>query len=417
MPGSTMKIATLAAAAEMLGWSFVFETRLVAMGPIESGVLNGDLVVVGSGDPSMVETDGAAKTFAEWASTLKAAGVRTITGRVVGDDNSFDDQMLGPGWMWDDLAGRDAVGVSALQYNENIVQATITPGPRTGASAEVALAPAESHLEVHDEIVTAEAGTVPSIVVRRSAGSNRLDLSGSTPLGGDPLIRSVSVDNPTLFFVTALRDALTAAGIDIRGPAVDIDDVTDAPKQADGHVLLVHHSPPLSTLAIRLMKNSVNLYAETLLKTVGGTNGSPTFEGGRMATSRTLEPWGISPSGIVQVDGSGLSRYNYVTVDTLVAVLMHVYKDERQRAPFVASLPVAGRDGTLALRMKNSAAEGHVLAKSGALANVRSLAGYATTADGEPLVFAIVANNYGTMPEVAIAAIDAIAVKLAEFRR
>jgi len=168
---------------------------------------------------------------------------------------------------------------------------------------------------------------------------------------------------------------------------------------------------------VRLMKNSVNLYAETLFKTVGGTSGAPTFESGRMATTAALEPWGVEPTGIIQVDGSGLSRYNYITAETLVTVLMHVYRDDHMREPFEASLPIAGRDGTLALRLKETAAEGNVRAKSGTLANVRSLAGYATSANGEPLVFALVANNYGTMPEVAIAAIDAIVVKLAEFRR
>ena len=168
---------------------------------------------------------------------------------------------------------------------------------------------------------------------------------------------------------------------------------------------------------MRLMKNSVNLYAETLLKTIGATAGAPTFEGGRMAAADTLQPWGVSPAGVVQVDGSGLSRYNYVTAETLVTVLMHVDRSDGLRGPFEASLPVAGRDGTLAARMKGTAAEGNARAKSGTLANVRSLAGYVMDANGEPLVFAIVANNFGTMPDVAIAAIDAIVVKLAEFKR
>jgi D-alanyl-D-alanine carboxypeptidase/D-alanyl-D-alanine-endopeptidase (penicillin-binding protein 4) len=182
-------------------------------------------------------------------------------------------------------------------------------------------------------------------------------------------------------------------------------------------VLGIHHSPPLSDLATRLMKNSVNLYAETLLKTIGARAGAATFEGGRTAAAAALQPWGVVPAGVVQVDGSGLSRYNYVTPEALVTVLMHVDGNEGMRQPFEASLPVAGRDGTLAARMKGTAAEGNARAKSGTLANVRSLAGYVISADGEPLVFAIVANNFGTMPDVAIAAIDAIVVKLAEFKR
>jgi D-alanyl-D-alanine carboxypeptidase/D-alanyl-D-alanine-endopeptidase (penicillin-binding protein 4) len=136
-----------------------------------------------------------------------------------------------------------------------------------------------------------------------------------------------------------------------------------------------------------------------------------------MAAAATLQPWGVAPAALVQVDGAGLSRYNYVTPEALVTVLMHIDHDVAMRGPFEASLPIAGRDGTLAARMKGTAAEGNVRAKSGTLANVRSLAGYVTAADGEPLVFAMIANNFGTMPETAVAAIDAIAARLADFRR
>ncbi len=418
MPGSTMKIVTLAAAAERLGWDYVYDTRLVAAGPIDAGMLNGDLVVVGSGDPSIVDADGVAEgIFTGWAETLKSGGVRTITGRIIGDDNAFDDEALGPGWAWDDLQGRDAAGVSALQYNENTVRVTIAPGAAIGASSVAVLTPAGSHLDLSNQITTAEALAVPSITARRSPGSNRLELHGSIPLGSQPIARVVSVNNPTLFFVTALRNALTAQGIEVRGAAADVDDLKDAPSLASGTVLVIHRSPPLSELATRLMKDSVNLYAETLLKTIGATSGAATFEGGRMAAAVTLQPWGVVPGGVVQVDGSGLSRYNYVTPETLVTVLMHVDRDDGMRERFEASLPVAGRDGTLAARMKGTAAEGNARAKSGRLANVRSLAGYVMSADGEGLVFAIVANNFGTMPDVAIAAIDAIVVKLAEFKR
>jgi D-alanyl-D-alanine carboxypeptidase/D-alanyl-D-alanine-endopeptidase (penicillin-binding protein 4) len=418
MPGSTMKIVTLAAAAARLGWEYVYDTRLVAAGSIEAGVLNGDLLVVGSGDPSVVDADGvAAGLFARWAGTLKEAGVHTVAGRIVGDDNAFDDEALGPGWAWDDLQGRDATGVSGLQYNENVVQATIAPGVAIGDPAIVTLTPAGSHLDLDNELTTAAAGTVPAIAARRSPGSDRLELDGAIPLGSEPIARFVSVNNPTLFFVTALRDALTTQGIEVRGAAVDIDDLKNTPSPAGATVLAVHHSPPLSVLAMRLMKNSVNMYGETLLKTLGAAAGAPTFESGRMAAADTLQPWGVSPAGLIQVDGSGLSRYNYLTPDTLVTILRHVDRDSLAREPFEESLAIAGRDGTLAARMKGTAAEANARAKSGTLANVRSLAGYVMSADGEPLVFAIVANNYGTMPEVAIAAIDAIVVKLAEFRR
>jgi D-alanyl-D-alanine carboxypeptidase/D-alanyl-D-alanine-endopeptidase (penicillin-binding protein 4) len=420
MPGSAMKIVTLAAAAERLGWDYVYETRLIAGGPIDAqtGVLDGDLFIEGSGDPSIV-TDAGMTTgfFPAWADTLKARGVRTVTGRVVGNDNAFDDEALGPGWAWDDLAGRDATAVSALQYNENVVIATIAPGNAVGAPAVVTVAPSGSTLVVDNRLTTTAPALPAAITLRRSPGSDRIELRGSVPIGGGPFIRPVSVDNPTMFFAGAFRDALTAAGIEVRGPAADIDDLVDRPSPENWTVLATHQSPPLSGLAVRLMKNSQNLYAETLMKTLGATSGSPSFESGRIVATAALLPWGVDPSGLVQVDGSGLSRYNYATADTLADVLMRVHEDPRLRAPFAASLPIAGVDGTLAARMKGTAAEGKARAKSGTLANVRSLAGYVTTPDGEPLVFAVIANNFGRMPESAIAAIDAIVARLAEFRR
>jgi len=417
MPGSTMKVITLAVAAERLGWDYTFDTRVVATGPIESGVLEGDLVIVGSGDPSITTDADGTLVFSDLATALKMQGVHAITGRIVGDDNVFDDEAYGPGWAWDDLAGRDSPAIGGLQYNENTVQAIVAAGPSVGSATTVSFAPASGRVTVDNRVITSYDGTTPVAAVRRSPANGRLEFEGSIPVGSAPLVRVVSVDNPTLFFAAALRDGLTAAGIRIDGPAVDVDDLAPWPAANLGTLLWTHRSPPLAVLAMRLMKNSQNLYAETLFKSIGILASSPTFEGGRTIVGETVWPWGVSPTGLIQVDGSGLSRYNYVTADTLVTVLTHVYRDNRLRGPFEASLPVAGQDGTLAGRMQGTAAAGNAVAKSGTLANVRSLAGYVTSAGGERLVFAIIANNYGTMPEGALTAIDAIVVKLAEFRR
>ena len=360
MPGSTLKIVTLAAAAERLGWDYAYDTRLVATGPIDAGagILSGDLLVVGSGDPSIVAGDEmAGHLFVEWAERLKTNGVRTITGQIIGDDNAFDDEALGPGWAWDDLQGRDATGISGLQYNENTVQATIVPGASVGAPAIVTFAPDGSGLDLDNQLTTTDAGTAPAIAARRSPGSNRLELRGSVPLAIEPIVRPVSVDNPTLFFVNALRSALIASGLDVRGPAVDIDELAEAPAPGSGTLIAAYRSPPLSALAMRLMKNSQNLYAETLLKTIGRVTGAPTFENGRRVAGETVFSWGVAPAGLVQVDGSGLSRYNYLTPETLVTLLMHINQDDRLRLPFEASLPIAGRDGTLAARMTGTAAK------------------------------------------------------------
>ena len=221
------------------------------------------------------------------------------------------------------------------------------------------------------------------------------------------MIRLVSVVNPTLYFVSALRTALIASGIEIRGPAVDIDDLADASALASRTPLLIHRSAPLSELAVTMMKLSQNLYAETFLMAAGGP---PTVR-------EELSRWGIEEGSVVVADGSGLSRYNIATAEAFVKILTHVYRDERLRGPYEIALPIAGRDGTLANRMRRTAAEGNARAKTGAFANARGLAGYVRTADNETLVFSIMANNFGTTADIIERAADAIVVKLAEFSR
>ena len=418
MPASCMKIVTLAAAAEKLGWNYTYETRVLTAGTIADGVLAGDLIVVGSGDPSLVAADGMAdRVFGDWAQRLKQRGVRVVSGRVIGDDNGFEKETLGFGWMWDDLPTDDSAGVGALQYNESAVRVAVAPGPAAGDAAAVSIVPADSGLGIASSVTTGAAGAQTSISTRRLPGSMKLELGGTIAVGAGPSTLTVSVDNPTQFFVTALRSALIANGIDVRGPAVDIDDVRDLPAGARTPVVS-YRSAPLSELAVRLMKVSQNQYAETLLKSVSAAPGVvPTAAGGWLAAQAIFERWGIASGSLIQRDGSGLTRYDFVTPEALVAILTHVDRDPQLRGPFEASLPIAGRDGTLANRMKGTPAEGNARAKTGSMTAVRGLSGYVTSADGEPLVFSILANNFDTPAATITRTEDAIVVRLAQFRR
>ena len=230
----------------------------------------------------------------------------------------------------------------------------------------------------------------------------------------------VAVDNPTLYFVRGLRSALVANGIDVRGPAVDIDDITATPSPPINNQPMLHRSPPISTLAVRLMKDSQNQYAETFLKSLGTptANAGPlTAFGARAAYQEIFDRWGVHEGGMIVRDGSGLSRYDFVTAEALVTILEHVYKDDKLRGPFEASLPVAGRDGTLSNRFKGTAAEGNLRAKTGSMTGVRTLSGYLTTASGEPLVFAILANNFETPADVVNRATDAIVLRLISYKK
>ena len=413
MPASSMKVVTLAAAAEKLGWEFHYETRVFPIGFVRAGVLHGDLVVVGSGDPSLDDWDGnATRLFAEWATQLKAAGISEIDGRLVGDDNAFEDETIGLGWAWDDLPAGFAAGVSALQFNEANVQLRLGPGDAVGDKAIATVSPEFAGITLNNLIVTGPPNSVGNVTRRRLPGSSRLELRGTLPLRGRPYAQTASVDNPTLYFVNALRSALIADGIPVRGAAVDIDDLPTPPSHDGLTPLITYSSPPLSMLATTMMKLSQNQFAEALFKTLGGGSS----EAARVAERDTLQRWGIDPASTILADGSGLSRYNYITPATMVAVLAHVAHTDALRANYQSTLPIAGRDGTLELRMKGTAAEGRALVKTGSMTGVRTAAGYVAAADGQMVVFAIFANNFENSSAVINAATDEIIVRLATYR-
>lgn len=420
MPASTMKILTLAASAERLGWDFTFETRLVTAASVEAGVLKGDLIAVGSGDPSLGGRVGDnGRAFASFADALWDAGIRTIDGRLIGDDRAFDDDGVGAGWSWDDLAYGYAAPVGALAYDENAVELIVRAGPSQGAAAEVTIPLASvTGLIVDNQVVTSATGEAPALDLRRAPGTTRLLVRGTVPAGAPALVRTVSVDNPTNFFIRTLLQALMARGIAVTGVAIDIGSVSPPPPLDSARVLVTHRSAPLSDLAGPLMKVSRNVYGEALLKTLGRTTGQAgSVRTGRQAVQDVLAGWGISPDRFILSDGSGLSRYNYVTADALVTVLRRLAGDPRHATAFEATLPIAGRDGTLRTRLAGTPAENNVRAKTGSISNVRAISGYLRTRDGEGLAFAIVANNFSAPAERVDETIDRTLERLAAFSR
>jgi len=418
MPASNMKIVTLATAAETLGWDHRFTTTLESAAPVEAGTLAGDLIVRGGGDPTINTRDGRAETvFDGWAAALKAAGIYRIDGRIIGDDNAFDEAGLGGGWAWDYLQYGYAAPVGALQFNEDEAALTIRPGAREGDPVFVELSTG-SGLRLFNRAVTGAPKSPPTVEYDRRSDSATLDVSGTMAIDAAPITYDVAVVNPTVFFVQALKDALTTRGIEVAGEAIDGDDVLNLPAATARHELARTPSPPLRDIATVLMKVSQNLYAETLLKAAGAAGGGlGTTEGGRVATRKLMESWGISQNSYVQMDGSGLSRYNYLTADMLVTILEHIYRDPRHRDAFMATLPIAGRDRIVANRMRMSRAENNARAKTGSIANVRAFSGFVTTRDGEVLAFSILANHF-TAPAATVNWITDLAVEtLANFTR
>jgi len=419
LPASTQKLLTAAVAAERLGWDHRFTTRVLATGPIgQDGTLDGDLVIVGSGDPTInPRHESRWNALDEWAQTLQSRGLKTISGHLVGDDNAFAEPGWGAGWAWDDLQYGFSAPVGALQYHENQIDVVIGPGMAPGVPAIIGTSPTGSGVFIVNQVKTADAGADATIDIARMPGTPFLEVRGQIPSGGKPITVTAAVDNPTRLYLNAFRDALGRHGIAVAGSTWDIDEMRDPPKMDGATELLVDRSATLAEIVDVMMKWSRNGYAETLLFAIAPPGEPATAEQGLDSLRQTLAAWGIARDLYRPRDGSGLSRYNYLTADALTLLLRHVRAYSPHAEVFRSTLPVAGVSGTMAGRMKGTPAEGRVFAKTGSMSNVRAVSGYLTTLDEEPLAFSILINGYLVASTDIDALVDKVLVRLVEFKR
>jgi D-alanyl-D-alanine carboxypeptidase/D-alanyl-D-alanine-endopeptidase (penicillin-binding protein 4) len=400
MPASNMKILTMATAAERLGWGYRFETTLESTAPIVNGVLDGDLVVRGSGDPTISYRDVVAvKTFDEWAQQLNAAGISGISGRIIGCDDALDDEELGNGWSWDDLAYGYAAPITGLVFNESLVRINARPGIAPADPAVIEVVPDGDHgLTIVNHVTTGLSDEPANLDLKRLNGDSTLELVGRVPLASQRTATlTASVVNPTQFFARAVKSALIARGFSISGDAVDMDALAanDPARQlALPNVLARHRSAPLSEIGRTFMKVSQNLYGELLVKAIGRSAGAGTTARGQQAIRETLDGWGVPSDSYILADGSGLSRMNFVSAEAVMKILEKMHGDPKHRASFFEALPVGAQDGTLRSRLHASWTAGNVHAKTGSIANARALSGYARSRSGETIAFSIIANNF-----------------------
>ncbi len=361
MPASNMKILTGATALTQLGADFRFRTRVATAGTISDGVLAGDLVVFGRGDPSFSDAmrGDFRKAFLEMADSLAAHGVRRIAGTLRKGGDAFSDDQYGFGWEFDDADAPYGAGVDELYTNEGFTKIRRLNARGDSVTAEVA---------IHDHVA---------------------------------------------YFFAALREGLAARGITIAGSTDIVAPATDADAPVTLFTLV---SPPLREILKAVEKPSQNQIAEILFKTLGlERTGVGTADSGRRVVERQLAAWGAAPDGYAVRDGSGLSRHDYVSPETLVRVL-----DAMRRSPDFAvwydALPIGGVDGTIASRMKGTPAERNVHAKTGTVDKARSLSGYVTTADGRLLIFSFLCNNFTRRNADVEQVQDAILARLAAVR-
>ena len=414
VPASVAKLVSVATAADAVGWDYRYTTTLRATGPIADGVLRGDLLVVGSGDPSIGGRAG--DDLAAWVEALKAAGIRRIEGRVIGDDDLVDEPRPQLAWAWDDLGYTTGALFGALNLAENRSTVTIAPGPSSGMPAVVTLDQRLAFRAVTNRVATGPAGSPQLLWPEQRPGDLSLTVAGSIPAAAPPAFLGVAVGNPTLWFASALKSRLVRDGIEVSGNAVDIDDVVPTPARETATVIHTHRSRALAEIAQPLLKDSINLYAEALMRLNAAPGVLPTNDAALEGVRKRLDAWGISNASYQLVDGSGLSRRDAISADAVLSLLERM-ADPTGKSPFVTGLPIAGADGSLSTRMKGTAAENNVRAKTGTMSNIRTLAGYVTTRDGERLAFVILINNFEGTSANANDALDAIAVRLASFSR
>jgi len=415
-PASNQKLLTSSAAFVLLGPDFNFKTSLVCdSSAFNKDVINGDLVLVGRGNPDLSTGD-----LSTLAQALAQQGIREVTGNIICDDFYFDDVRWGSGWMWDDDPSWLFSRFSALTINDNAVEVAVTPGRSLGHPAQVMINAPSPFVEfINASITVARRQQIDSLSLPRLSLARRWQenqnvyvISGAIGMEEAPREEKINVLDPALLAGYVLHDVLLLNGIQVRGR------IFRGFGPSKVRVLAEHEAPILPVLT-NLNKISDNLTAELVLKTIGAERfGRPgTAEKGVAAMRAFLQNSGVDTLAINSADGSGVSRYNLVTPDGLVDLLTAMWQREDLRPAFVSTLPIAGVDGTLSNRMRGSAAEGVLRAKTGSLSGVSSLSGYTITAEGEAVVFSMMMQHYLVKDAAVRSVQDRIAAEITAFRR
>lgn len=392
---SVMKLFTTAVALDVLGPDYTFATSLFYCGNIDSKTetLTGNLVLNGGRDPAFYSSffeDHYKDCFDSWCRQLKEKGIRNIKGQLRIDLFGRDRIFVPGGWAWDDVGNYYGTGVSDLTFGDNLYEIHFESSKYIPHIAPIRLIkPEMEDLSLENKVFTS-AKSGDNTIVYGAPGSWHQSIEGTIPTNQTDFVVKAAMPDPPLIAGQLLIKKMGENGIRISGGVIK-ESLTDGPKLT---LVGTQLSPPLKDLIVPLNKESLNLYAEHLLREIGHKlSGEPSLEKGLEAYRQFCIDKGIDGVGFFPEDGSGLSRSNAMTAQTLVETMKHVY-DGPNREIFFNSLPVAGVDGTLKNSFKGTPLEKNVRAKTGSMSRVRSIAGTLKTKSGKNILFAILINNF-----------------------
>lgn len=430
-PASNSKLYTMALALDRLGGDYRIKTSLyAATRPNRSGTLKADLIVYGRGDPTINARLNSNDIFRALGPLVRAvtnAGIKRIEGDLVGDDSFFHGPPFGSGWAWDDMQYYYGAEISALTINDNRLEISVKPGAQTNASCKLSVSPATGWIVLSNRTETIAKGSRRSISFYRPLDQNVVYVLGKMPLDDKGYAEDVTTPNPAGYFIAFLKEALAKNGVKVTGKLRTANWLDHQARPLD-HGKLVElgsaESPTVRELVREVQKPSQNLYTDLILAHIGALKQSPdapadqtSEELGIRELGKFLEEVGVKHGNVFFEEGSGLSRNNVATPNATIALLQFMAR-HREAGAYINALPVAGVDGTLRTRMKDTAAAGNVKAKTGTLRWANSLSGYVTSGTGERLAFCVMLNRYhSTDPDRgARSEVDAVAVMLAEFK-
>jgi serine-type D-Ala-D-Ala carboxypeptidase/endopeptidase (penicillin-binding protein 4) len=423
-PASNMKLFTTAAALEYLGAEHRFTTYLIADGPIREGVLEGNLYLYGTGDPTLGTrfAERPAAALVALADTLALLGVREIRGALIGDGSFFSGPGHGAGWQETYMNAWYAASAGALSVHENLVRIEVRPGA-AGAPPELKFIPGGRGVAVRNAAVSGGGGRAS---VLRGSYDGPIQVTGR--VGSASTGHAVPINDPAMYAAALMRDVLEDRKILVHGGARAIEDAEQspitgrtvfAPALDEGErqirVLAEHRSGPLQEILGAINRDSHNFYSEQVLRAVGrAATGVGTAHAGGWAVKNIIARAGVDTTGVRIADGSGLSALNSASATDFVTILAYMASSPHAEA-FLGSLPVAGQARRFR-RMGGTPAGGNLMAKTGTITRVTALSGYVTAANGELIAFSIIGNDLGSVAQGKHIE-NAIGIQLASFNR